>query len=62
MATWLVHAQAECQHCGQQFDARNAQGLAAQHHKRTGHQVVGELGYAFAFPDSRTAKDKQKKE
>lgn len=51
--TWLVHAQAECVTCGATFDARNAQGLAAQHARRYGHHVTGELGYAFSFGGSQ---------
>ena len=53
MATWLVDAGAECDDCGAEFLARNAQGLAAQHAKRYGHRTHGFLAYAFEFPDSR---------
>lgn len=35
-------AMAECYTCGWTGSARNAVGLAAQHAKRTGHEVVAE--------------------
>lgn len=50
---WLVHAIAKCDDCGKEWESRNAQDVAAQHAKRYGHSVHGELGYAFAFPAPR---------
>lgn len=46
---WLVHAMAECEDCGKTFWAKNAQGVSAQHARRYGHTVRGELGYAFKY-------------
>lgn len=41
----LHSAKGECQRCSQRWDARNAQGLAAQHESRTGHPVQVTLVY-----------------
>lgn len=49
---WLTHTYGECTDCGATFEAKNAQGLAAQHADRYGHEVHVDLGYAFrAVPD-----------
>lgn len=40
--TGISHVLAECHDCGKVFDARNALGLAAQHHDKTGHCVTWE--------------------
>lgn len=50
---WLIHGLARCESCGWETDGKNAMGLAAQHHKKTGHLVSGELGYAFSFPGKK---------
>lgn len=43
----LYHYVAVCADCSFYVDARNAMGLAAIHHKKTGHQVSCELGYLW---------------
>lgn len=49
-ATWKVHTSAECQDCGKIFDNyKNGQALAAQHAKKYGHLVMGEVGLAFEY-------------
>jgi len=41
---------ATCQTCGKEFTShKNAQALAAQHAKKYGHVVMGEIGYAFEY-------------
>lgn len=50
----VIHAYARCEDCGKEFDARNAQGLAAQHHNKTGHSVFGEIAYGFRYGPSRS--------
>ena len=40
---------ASCFTCGWECEARNALGLAAQHHGRTGHQVSVEVRYSVLF-------------
>lgn len=46
----LVAAHLYCQDCDKSFLKKNAAGLAAQHHNRTGHRITGELVYAYEFP------------
>ena len=45
----LVDVLAECQDCDAVFDARNAQGVAAQHARRYGHTVIGHITYGFHY-------------
>lgn len=48
--TWKVHAVATCEDCGKEFmNYKNAQALAAQHAKKYGHVVSGEVGLAFKY-------------
>lgn len=48
--TWLVHAVAQCETCGKEFDGyKNAQALAALHALKNGHKVTGEVGLAFSY-------------
>lgn len=47
----LVHIVALCRQCGFSQYAKNAMGLAAQRHQRTGHTVDVESGYAHTFGD-----------
>jgi len=46
----LIAAALHCQDCEKSFEKKNAAGLAAQHHKRTGHKIVGELVYSYEYP------------
>jgi len=46
----LIAAALHCQDCEKSFEKKNATGLAAQHHNRTGHQIVGELVYSYEYP------------
>lgn len=46
---YLVEARARCIDCGWETEARNAMGTAARHHKKTGHYVQVELGFAQLF-------------
>lgn len=49
-STWKVHAIAECRDCGKEFqNYHNAQALAAQHARKYGHLVTGEVGLAFKY-------------
>jgi len=41
----LVIARAFCEDCDWDVDAKNAQGVAAQHAQRNGHTVTYELTY-----------------
>lgn len=50
----LVAAHLYCQDCDESFEKKNAAGLAAQHHYETGHQIRGELVYAYEFPAKPT--------
>lgn len=45
----LVAAMCHCTECGYELEARNAMGVAANHHKRTGHCVQVELSYVHQF-------------
>jgi|GEM_PF-2920447 len=50
----VVHAVACCDDCGVEFmNYKNAQALAAQHAKKYGHIVKGEVGLAFEY-DGKT--------
>ena len=54
--TWKVHAVATCEDCGKEFqNYNNAQALSAQHAKKYGHKVTGEVGLAFEY-DGRKEK------
>ncbi len=48
----LVDIQAICRNCGFYQSAKNAMGLAAQHHNKYGHTVDVESGYWNCFGDS----------
>jgi hypothetical protein len=49
-STWKVHTIAKCKDCGKEFDDYiNGQALAAQHAKKYGHLVTGEVGLAFKY-------------
>jgi len=49
-ATWKVHAIAQCEDCGKEFqNYKNGQALAAQHAKKYKHVVNGEVGLAFKY-------------
>ena len=53
MAQWKVHAFGDCLTCGRQFlNYKNAQALSAQHARKYGHVVFGEVGFAFSYGDS----------
>jgi hypothetical protein len=46
----LVHAIAKCQDCGWEAGKyKNAQACAANHAKKYGHKVTGEVAYAFEY-------------
>lgn len=45
----LVAASAYCSDCEWEQGARNAMGLAAQHHYKTGHSTHVETTYAMTF-------------
>ena len=48
--SWVVHVSATCDTCGKQFEQyKNGQALAAQHAKKYGHVVRGEIGIAFVY-------------
>lgn len=46
----LQHARAECQRCGARYDEKNAMGLAAQHHQKTGHVIDIVMTYRLGGP------------
>lgn len=46
----VVHGQAHCDDCTWETQSyKNAQALAAQHAKRYGHKVRGEVGAAYTY-------------
>ena len=46
----VVHAMVQCQTCGKEFsNYKNAQALGAQHAKRYGHVVKGEIALGFTY-------------
>jgi hypothetical protein len=50
MKDWVVHCIATCQDCGKQWeDYQTARQQAQRHHKKTGHFIRGEVGYAFTY-------------
>lgn len=46
----LVAAALYCEDCDKSFQKKNAQGLAAQHHNKTGHRITGELVFTYEHP------------
>lgn len=55
----VVHGLAECKDCGWETASyKNAQALAAQHAKKYGHRVVGELGIAFSYTGEKNVHGK----
>lgn len=46
----LVAVVLHCQDCDEEFHQKNGQALAAQHHRKTGHRVIGELVYSYEHP------------
>ena len=55
---WLIAARADCEDCEWFVEARNAQGIAAQHADQYGHTVACDLNYGFrAEPESPTDHD-----
>jgi len=49
----VVEATADCQDCDWEAYRRNALGLAAQHHDRTGHHVIATETWSvqYALPE-----------
>jgi len=45
----LIRAYAVCCDCGWELEARNAMGVAAKHHYKTGHEVQVEMTYSQIF-------------
>ena len=46
----VVHGVAQCKSCGWETQSyKNAQALAAKHARHHGHQVTGEVGYAYTY-------------
>jgi len=45
----LVHALASCLDCNWEAGSRNAMILAAQHHRKTGHQVMVEQCFSKTY-------------
>lgn len=62
----LVHALARCD-CGWEYPIsphqtyKNAQAMAAQHAKRYGHRVTGEIGLGFTYDATETPNSRQSK-
>lgn len=55
----LIHAIAECHVCGQRWeDWKTAQKLASAHHRKTGHTVRMDLGYAGEYYSPPSAERK----
>jgi hypothetical protein len=53
----LIHAIADCRNCDWHCETRNAMGLAAKHHKATGHIVNVETGWSHTYGDITNKKD-----
>jgi len=50
----VVSVIATCDDCGKEFtNYKNAQALAAQHAKKYGHLVMGEVSIAFQYDGKR---------
>lgn len=47
---WRVHAIFDCCDCDWSSQSQSGQDAAARHHRKTGHRVNGEVGYAVHFP------------
>lgn len=46
----VIHVIAKCGTCGKEFsNYKNAQALAAQHAKKYGHVVDGQVALAFSY-------------
>jgi hypothetical protein len=47
----VIHAVVSCHDCGWESASykKNAQALAAQHSRKYGHKVTGELGIAISY-------------
>jgi hypothetical protein len=58
---WMTLARAFCQDCDWSVESNNAQGVAAQHADKYGHEVKGELAYSYhVTPEqSSTGTDQQ---
>ena len=55
---WRIAARASCESCEWFVEARNAQGVAAQHADQYGHTVACDLSYGFrAEPEQRSPTD-----
>lgn len=46
---WVVHINATCQDCGKDFADHTKPNAPADHARKTGHVVRGEIGYAFEY-------------
>jgi hypothetical protein len=58
---WLVSAMYRCHDCGKDYEGRNAMGLAALHHRKTGHHTSVQMVYAQHFPNQpHIEQEKQK--
>lgn len=55
----VIHAYAECQTCGVVYDSRNALGLAAQHHDKTGHTINTEQCISVTYGNFDSDDDKE---
>lgn len=61
--TWgWIHYDARCRECGFEVSGKNALGLAAQHHDRTGHSIdvesIGNISY-LSDADNKAAQDRK---
>ena len=57
MTSKVIHAIAECLHCGKQFqNYTTARAEARKHAKQTGHRVHGEQAIAFSYGGKRKKK------
>ncbi len=56
-----THWLAECSTCGAGCQARNAMAWAAQHNRRTGHEVAVEICYSHRFKGPQTEFPKPKR-
>lgn len=55
----LLTARCWCTVCGYELEARNAMGVAAKHHKKTGHCTMVELCYSQVFGVYTESKEKK---
>jgi hypothetical protein len=50
---WVMHVMANCRNCDwSSHDYQKGQAEAARHARKTGHEIEGELGYAFRYETS----------